>query len=434
MPIRNLTYLLIAIAASLLCYAEAGRNRFASRLSAAIDIISQHYVDDVNPRTLFEGGMQGMIQNLDPYSGFISSDEYNQFQVEIKQEFGGIGIEVDISNDQLTVFTPLPGTPAYDAGVMAGDVIVAVDGESTERIPIQDAVRRIQGKVGTSVTLTLQRPSEEQPRTVTLKRAKIAVESIRGDRRSPGGDWIYTLEDDPRIAYIRLIRFGEHTADELRRALESLEGRIDGMIIDLRGNAGGLLDAAIEICEMFINQGETIVSIRRRHGVLQEEYLAQSGPIVDTSLPMAILVDGFSASASEIVAACLQDHGRAEIVGQRTWGKGTVQNVIDIEPHRSAMRLTTATYWRPSGKNIHRHRDNDEHDEWGVRPGPEFEVKLTPQEYQKVSQSRRRRDVVQPADSTAELPKVVDPQFDRALDFIRSALQKTGSTAAAEKN
>ena len=207
-----------------------------------------------------------------------------------------------------------------------------------------------------------------------------------------------------------------------------MQGEIEGLIIDLRGNAGGLLTSAVEICDMFIDEGEVIVSTRGRDPTEERVVVAEEPPLVDPDLPVVVLVDPLSASASEILAACLQDYGRATIVGERSWGKGTVQNVIEIEGGRSAIRLTTQTYWRPSGKNIHRHVDATDEDEWGVKPLAENEVKLTNEEREKVYRFRRLRetsgrvDGEEMTEEQIELEDYVDPQLQRAIDILKKEM------------
>jgi carboxyl-terminal processing protease len=431
-PSRNLTILILTAVASLICFGEANRNRYASILSESIAKISDYYVEPVDSRTLFEGGMNGMLNQLDPYSGYIPPEEYSLFRVDIEQEFGGIGIEVRLMNDQLTVLSPVPGSPAFEKGLVAGDVILAIDGQSTEGYTLEDAVERMRGPIGSEVRVKIQHRDTTTPIDLTLTRARIRVESIRGDSRGADGQWKFVLADHPRIGYIRLTSFGDHTAEDLQRVLESLNGSIDGLILDLRGNAGGLLTAAVDVCDMFIPDGKLIVSTRGRDPAQYRNYEATKPAIVDANLPMVVLVDRFSASASEIVAACLQDYGRGAIVGERTWGKGTVQNVLELEGGRSAIRLTTQTYWRPSGKNIHRHRNASEDEEWGVQPAPENLVPLTVEQYRQLAEQRGLRDYPETAkalrseetegteESDEAAEAIVDPQLQRAIEVLRA--------------
>ena len=351
-PPRNLNWLLLASVVGTMCHHEAGRNQYVGILSESIDKISNYYVEPVDPRKLFEGGMRGMVAELDPYSGYISPDDYAEFRVDIEQQFGGIGIEVGIENDRLTILNPVPGTPAYDAGLMAGDIIIAIDDNSTENATLDDAVKLMRGPIGTTVKISVLHLGDTAASEYEIERAQISIESVRGDRRDDSGHWIFRLEQAPDIGYVRLTSFGDRTTEELRTCLEALvqDRRLRGIILDVRGNAGGLLSAAVDICDMFIPANQTIVSTRGRGGLMGQSYNSRQPPLVPEALQVVVLVDRFSASASEIVAACLQDYERAIVVGERTWGKGTVQNVLPLERGRSAIRLTTQTYWRPSGQ------------------------------------------------------------------------------------
>jgi carboxyl-terminal processing protease len=397
-----------------------------------------------------------MVGALDPYASYIPPDDYTHFQESLDQEYGGIGIVVEINpeTERLTVMTPLVGTPAHRAGVMAGDVILKIDDQDTLDMDMKAAVNLMRGKPGEPVKVTLARPTREEPLEMTLVREIIPVESVLGDSRRTDGSWNYMLPGKKRIAYVRLISFGEHTEEELTKALSELNGEIDGLIVDMRNNPGGLLTAAVATCDMFLDRG-LIVSTRGRGNVELEEFRAKPGVLLDRNIPIAVLVNGYSASASEIVAACLQDNQRAVIVGQRTWGKGTVQNVIQMENGAAAFKLTTAGYWRPSGRNIHRRKGADETAEWGVSPNEGLEVKLTDEQLEKLMLARRARDVVgvasetpaapqQPQETAPEVPEPpapevtedetaepqsIDPQLDKAIEYLEGAIDKAANKA-----
>jgi carboxyl-terminal processing protease len=428
-PQRNITWLLAAAVISLICYGEAHRNRYAGILSESMARIAASYVEPVDRRALFEGGMEGMLRTLDDYSGYIRPEDYQQFRSEIAQHFGGIGIEVGMEDGRIIVLSPVPGSPAHQAGLMAGDVIVTIDRQNVESATLMDAVKLMRGEVGTPVRVEVRRTGEEELRQYTIVRADIRIDSVRGDLRDAKGHWQFTLEDHPRIGYIRLTSFGDESAAELQTALETmLQSGAQGLILDLRGNAGGLLTSAVTICDMFIPPDLVIVSTRGRDGQVFEEFRSEVPPIVSPDLPVVILVDRFSASASEIVAACLQDHQRAVIVGERTWGKGTVQNVFPIEGGRSAIRLTTQTYWRPSGQNIHQGPSQTYADQWGVTPAKENLVPFSRDEYMAVDEARRERDRFgkqQPANTDqppSDQPPIVDSQLKRAIDVMNKLL------------
>ncbi|MCI0357020.1 MAG: S41 family peptidase [Planctomycetaceae bacterium] len=412
MPRRNLIVLLLAALVSLACYWRASRNRFGDTFSQAMNIVVQDYVDEVEPRRLFEGAMDGMMDQLDMYSGYTPPQEYLQFKEQIDGEFPGIGVmvEVDEKSKQLKVLVPTPGSPAAKAGLRPGDVIEAVNGHATADVPISEVVKRIKGSAGTTVTLTLRRKGRPEPLDVVIPRANIAIESVLGDVRRADGTWIFHLQGDPRIGYVRLTTFAERTADDFRRALDDAKpGQdIDGLILDMRGNEGGLLSAAVDLCDMLLDEG-LIVSTRGREGVEKSSYHAKPGTDLPADFPVVVLVDRYAASASEIFAAALQDHQRAAIVGERTWGKGTVQNIEELEGGKSALRITIATYWRPSGKDIHKRRNAKDSDDWGVRADPGLEVVLAKELWEKSARTRRQRDVTPLAELEAKRTKPVVP-------------------------
>ncbi len=445
MPVRNLVALFLAAILSLLCHLKADRNRYATTVSEAMDLIAFNYLEDVEYRKLYENAMRGMAESLDPYSSYISPVDYQRFQEELDQEFGGIGILVEFNREtnHLVVMSPLFDTPATRAGVRAGDVILAIDGRDTSGMSFRDAVELIRGKPGDPVRLSILHPGEQTPVDLEILRAIIPIESVLGDRRSPDGKWEYELQEDPRITYLRLINFGENTVSELSQALRSRKSA--ALILDLRDNAGGLLDAAVGICNLFLDDG-TIVTIRGRDGEVQRTYEADGSPLFPRDVPVVVLINNFSASASEIVAACLQDHQRAKVIGQRSWGKGTVQNVLPIEGRRAALKLTTASYWRPSGKNIHRLSEAKDEDEWGVRPDPGFEVVLTDEQADKLRQRRRDKDLgttpkpapepapdakpapdAEPALDAGTAEPTGDPALQKAVEYLQQQLGDAAS-------
>mgnify|MGYP005843009741 CR=1 FL=1 len=438
MPPRNVTVIFVAAIVSLACYQKASRNRYASVVAEAMRLIDHFYLeklDERDKRKLFEDAMNGMVEGLDPYSAYIDPESLKEMEASLDQEFGGVGIEVEKSSvsEPLTVLSPLVGSPAYRAGMRAGDRILEIDGASTIGLPQKDAVQRMRGKPGSPVTLLVRHADSQQPVTMTIVREVIVVDSVLGDTRRADGSWDYHLAGNPRIGLLRIATFGKHTAEELERALSSSEKPgppLEGLIIDLRGNAGGLLQSAVEVCDLFLDRG-LIVSTKGRDGRIEETYQATATTKVPPHLPVAVLVNKYSASASEIVAACLQDHRRAVVVGSRSWGKGTVQNVFKLEGGRSALRLTTAGYSRPSGKNIHRRKDAPEEEDWGVLPDPGMQVPLTDEETQQVFIRRRERDFVNPpthprAESaprdSSKTPLADDPQLRRAIQYIESRL------------
>ena len=428
MPRRNITWLMLAVVVSFVCFqkANSGRRNEHARMfeifNAVLEKVETDYVEDVPSQDLFDHALKGMIGDLDPYSAYISPDDYEELKQDLDQEFGGIGIQVALEDDAVVVMSPLVGTPAYEAGIMAGDRILAIDGSSTEGFQLPDAVERLRGKVGEPVELTVLHPGAKEPEDIQLERAIIEVESVQGDTHNPDGTWNFFLEDAPGIGYIRISSFGEKTHNEVCQALKWLQDRdMQGLIIDLRTNPGGLLKSAVQISDEFVDSG-TIVSTRGRGNQVVKQFEAH-GPGTHRGFPIAVLVNKYSASASEIVSACLQDHGVATIIGERTWGKGSVQSVIPIEDltgRPGAMRLTTAYYWRPSERNIHRKPDAKEEDEWGVTPNEGYLVKIPREQFRQLLEQRRRRDVVRPMQTDEEPEPIPDPQLAKAVEYLQS--------------
>jgi carboxyl-terminal processing protease len=384
---------------------------------------------------------------------FINAKDFRQFNKSSTGKFGGVGIQIGadrINNKQLSVITPMVGTPAYEAGIQAGDLILKIDGKSTENMRQSEAVELIQGDPGQKVMLTVLHEGAKEPVDIEITRAVIEVQPVLGDTRQPGNpkEWDFVIDKENHIGYIRLPSFSETAAAEMRRTVEELQREgIHGLVVDLRDNPGGLLRAAVEISDLFLTEGR-IVSTKGRNQREEIFDAHASGTLLlpEKNYPMAVLVNRYSASASEIVAAALQDHHRAVIVGERSYGKGSVQNVIHMEGGSSALKLTTASYWRPSGKNIHRFPDSKESDEWGVKPDPGFEVKLNDEERLGYFYYRRDRDIVQgkgapapkPAtsekdkDKTKEKKPFEDRVLQKALEYIRGEMKKVGTAPAPE--
>ncbi len=308
--------------------------------SDAITLIQQHYVDDVEPKKLIYGAMGGMLKSLDPYSQFMDPDTYNEIKVETTGRFGGLGIEISIRDNLLTVIAPIDGTPAYNAGVKAGDKIVKINGELTREITLIDAVKKLRGEPGTTVNLTILREGENKLLEFPIKRDIIKITSVKK---------FDVIKDN--IGYIRLVEFQEDTEKELNKALASLEGKkIGGLILDLRDNPGGLLNSAVDVSDKFLDNNEMIVSTRGRQKDQVMEFRAHNEG-VPHNYPIVVLVNGGSASASEIVAGAIQDNKRGIVVGVKTFGKGSVQTVVPLSDG-SALRITTAKYFTPSGRSI----------------------------------------------------------------------------------
>ncbi|MEK6234818.1 MAG: S41 family peptidase, partial [Planctomycetales bacterium] len=317
-----------------------------------LDQVERNYVKEIDRRILIEAAIKGMIDKLDPYSNYISPEDLARFKRSVESKFGGVGIQIGVNGGNLTIISPLAGTPAYRAGLHSGDHIVEIEGKTTKGISLDQAVKRLKGPAGTSVKIKVRKAFTTKTRDVILKREVIRIQTVLADSRKSNDNWDYMFDHEKKIGYIRVTGFSRETYNELRVALKELEGEeLRGLIVDLRFNPGGLLDVAIKMCDLFVSEGK-IVSTKGRNTKERKWEASKTGTF--EGFPVAILVNRFSASASEIFAACLQDHNRAIVIGERTWGKGSVQNVIDLEEGKSALKLTTASYWRPSGKNIHR--------------------------------------------------------------------------------
>jgi carboxyl-terminal processing protease len=384
-----------------------GHNQDYEGLSLLIDTlqhVEQSYVHELTPaerRKFMENAINGGLQSLDMHSGYINPREYKQFMKASEGSFGGVGIQITSNREtkRLTVISPIVGTPAYKAGIKPGDEIEKINGESTQGMTQDDAVEKIQGPPGTQVTLTVRHRGSEKTEDKTLTRTIIEVDSVLGDQRDKGQNWDFIVDKQNRIGYIRLVQFSKKSADEMRTALEKLEQQdVRGLVLDLRNDPGGLLEAAVAISNLFLTHGK-IVSVEGRNRPPQV-YTAMPNLALLPKVPLVVLVNEHSASASEILAAALQDHQRAVIMGERSFGKGSVQNLVSMEGGKSALKLTTAKYLRPSGKNIHRFPDSKDEDEWGVKP--DVEVKVSLQEELDYLVARRDRDVVRENNVSAE--------------------------------
>ncbi|MBD3671920.1 MAG: S41 family peptidase [Planctomycetaceae bacterium] len=383
--------------------------------------IERNYVKEVDRKQLMEAAIQGMLQELDRYSNYIPPEQLTQFNESMQQEFGGIGIQVDIDDKtgRLIVISPLPGTPAFRGGVKAGDLIMEIEGKSTEGFTIRDAQDILKGRPGEAVSIGVLHKGEEDVTTVPLVRELIQMQTVLGYQYKDDASWDFMLDKEHKIGFIRLTHFSSHTADELRKALDDLKDEgVKALILDLRFNPGGLLTQAIEISDMFVEEG-TIVSTKGRNSPDRSWSAHKEGTFED--IPMVVLINRYSASASEILSACLQDHDRATIIGERSWGKGSVQNVIPLDGEKSALKLTTASYHRPSGKNIHRFKGAKEDDEWGVMPDEHFKHQMSPPEIRDYFEDRRARDVLDGEAGPPE-PNYEDPHLKLALDHLTDIL------------
>tara|TARA_B100000809_G_scaffold165454_1_gene162720 strand:+ start:4169 stop:5662 length:1494 start_codon:yes stop_codon:yes gene_type:complete len=399
-----------------------------------VDQIDRNYVNDVSRRELMEAAIEGMIKKLDQYSNYIPPPDMERFRSNVENEFGGIGIRISSENDKITVISPLYGTPAYKGGILAGDQITRIDGESIEQFSLEDTVKKLKGPLGSEVTLTVVHPRDGKERTITVKRELVRVETVLGARRNADDSWNYYSDEDRKVGFIQVTGFSRHTLSELRRVMATLkENDLQALVLDLRFNPGGLLSSAIAISDLFISTGR-IVSTEGRNSPRNEWNAHKSGSY--EGFPMVVLVNRYSASASEIVSACLQDHQRALIIGERTWGKGSVQNIIELEGGKSALKLTTAGYHRPNGKNIHRFPDATPEDEWGVKPNDGYDVRFSLKELQGLGAYRRQVDILRkdnPLPEGEAAPSFDDRQLNKAMEFLLAQLDKAEAEKGKEK-
>lgn len=377
--------------------------------------IRSDYVEPPDDKALIEAAISGMLASLDPHSHYLNADSYKEMQVQTKGQFGGLGIEVSMENGVVKVVSPIDGTPAYRAGLQPGDYITHLDGEPVLGLTLGDAVDRMRGKVGEDIVLSVQRAGQD-PFEVTITRAVITIESVRS-----------RLEGD--IGYIRVTSFSARSDKGVEKAMKKLRqekgDELAGIVLDLRNNPGGLLDQAIAISDVFLDKGE-IVSTRGKRVEDTERYNALGGDLA-AGLPIVVLINEGSASASEIVAGALQDHGRAVVMGTQSFGKGLVQTIIPLGRH-GAMRLTTARYYTPAGRDIQK---------IGIAP----DIEIAQARPESISSTHTRREVdlrgaldnaggssgdeSEPTGDGGEDPAAndndtpVDYQLSRALDLLR---------------
>lgn len=356
--------------------------------SYALTTIQADYVEEMEPKDLIYGSLKGMLASLDPHSQFLDPEEYKELKTETQGKFGGLGIEISIRDGLLTVVTPLDDTPAWRAGIKAGDRIVKIEGELTKDITLNDAVKKLRGKPGTDINITVLREEEFKILDFKITREIIHIQDVK---------YPQILQDN--IAFIRLTEFREDSGKSFREALDGLAKQgADSLIVDLRNNPGGLLNVAIEISEEFLPEGEIIVSTKgRRYSQNTVTRSKNRKPVIDW--PMVVLINEGSASGSEIVAGALQDNKRAIILGAKSFGKGSVQSVIPL-PDGSGLRLTTSKYFTPSGASIHGK---------GIEPDIAIE-RVLPEEPKEEKEEKENGKKVEDIFNNIHLEEVKDPE------------------------
>jgi carboxyl-terminal processing protease len=352
-----------------------------------LNLVKENYVDEVDTGTLVTNAIRGMVSGLDSHSVFFTPDEYKEFQVDTTGSFGGLGIELGIIGGYPGVISPIEDTPAWRMGLKSGDKIVAIDGKPTDGMTLTDAVKKMRGKPGTTVTISIVRDGFTKPKDYTITREIINIKSVK-----------YEVYDN-NIVYIRIVQFQERTSADLRAALDVVvkktNGNIRGVILDLRNDPGGLLSKSVEVADDFIDDG-IIVYTKGRVAGGDITFTAKKDGTLPNDIPMVILVNGGSASASEIVAGALKDHKRAILIGEKTYGKGSVQTIIPL-PDGSGLKITTAKYYTPSGISI---------DGKGIVP----DIVIANKEIEETTNG------VMP--TPEEIKKMPDAQLDKAKEVI----------------
>jgi carboxyl-terminal processing protease len=411
-------------------------------VASGLSVIDEGSLERIPSRELFDGAMRGMVDVLerhgDEHSQFLSDDEADPLRSEIRQQFGGIGVRLRIAGAPprlVIAFPPDAGTPAARANLRQGDHILAIDDKPTGNLGMGDVIALMRGEAGSTIRLTIQSEQEAASREVELVREIIEIESVFGDQRGQDGKWQFLLPGEPKIAHVRIVMFGDRTALEFAAALEeSRAGGARAVALDLRDNSGGALDAAVAVCDLLLLAERTIVETRGRDGKLRRRY-ETTGLGRYLNLPVAVVVNRDSASAAEIVAACLQDHDRAAVVGERTFGKGTVQQLVPLG-NNSLLKLTWASFWRPNGVNLHRMMDAPEDGTWGVVPDDGLELRLSDEEFEAYFGYRRQRDLGDmalddaagtaagdAADGSAADETFIDRQLMIAVEHLRRLLE-----------
>src|SRR6267143_158088 len=381
----------------------------------AIQLLRQDYVDGnkTSYHDLIYAAMKGMLASLDPHSQFLEPDDFRDMQDDTRSRFNGLGIEVSSKNGVLTIIAPMEDTPAAKAGILPGDQILKINGTPTERMELQQAVNLLRGKAGQKATLTVLRPSTREVKDYVLERAEVKVQSVKS---------VHLMDHDLtgafKIGYVRLVQFNEPTPEDLAKALDELQKQgMQALVLVLRNNPGGLLNSAVDVCAQFLPPNTTVVSTQGRVASQEREYATSAAGKERPKFPLAVLVNEGSASGAEIVSGALKDLKRAIVVGETTFGKGSVQNVMQL-PDGSALRFTTAKYYTPSKQVIH-----------GNGVTPNIRVPLTAEQERSLFVSRSEN--VKP-DEDKNLIKNRDPQMLRAIDALKGVMtyaQQTGSKA-----
>ncbi len=415
----------------------AARDDEYSFVRTLVDIHRQivtNYADEVDEQRLREAAIDGLLSRLDPHSVYIPPAEREEFDRALDGTFRGVGIQLhQLDNGQIEVVSPIDGSPAFEAGIMAGDIILKVNGESIEGLRLPEVVKKITGEKGTEVTLTVRHVTGEE-QDLTMQRQDVVVPTIKGFERNQDHTWNWFVSDDPKIAYVRITQFTSETYENLRQVMLELQDQgMQGLVMDLRFNPGGRLDAAIQVVDMFIDEG-IIVSTRGRN---RPERIAYA-TVPDTLpyFPMIVLINEHSASAAEVVAGSLMDNRRALVIGERSYGKGSVQELIPLDGDGGELKLTVAYYYLPSGRLVHRKKDAED---WGVEP--QIIVPMSDDQEVAVMRQRQRQEMfrrpvpeasTRPSSAPAD-EEVVDLQLQQAVTTMVGLLVLQGDNAPAPR-
>lgn len=369
----------------------AKQDAVVNTYSALVEVdalAKQKYVEPIAGDRLVDGAIRGMLRQLDPYSGYIAPDKLDAFERRARGNFIGIGIEVGVLSDRLTVIAPVEGSPAAKAGILPGDVILSIDGQDIENLSVFDAEELLDGPAGSTLLLGVQHADHSKPEVLTITRGPVNMRTVRGFRRDTDGRFEYMIDEANGIGYMRISNFLYNTFHDFDAVLQRLSGQgVKGLIIDLRFNPGGVMQQAVAVVDRFVADGIILSTVTRRKAV-QTYYATEDATLKDVKL--VVLVNAASASAAEIVAGSLQALGRAVIIGERSFGKGSVQHLIHLTESKGAVKLTTAHYRLPDGRIIHRTRKNAHTDSWGVIP--DIEISLSDDERREIREKRRILD------------------------------------------
>jgi carboxyl-terminal processing protease len=429
-PKRNLILAAAILVSCVVAIVARDQTSAGRRFAEVLALVDRAYLKPVDDDDLVDAAIDAAVGRLDDHSEFVRGEGKVELEAALDQQFGGVGLElaIEAAGREPAVVSAVVGSPAWRAGIRPGDRLVAIDGRATAGLGLRQVVGLLRGEIGATVTVRVAAPAADTldpaattTRDVALVRELVELESVLGDRRRDDGTWDFMIEGEPGIALVRITSFGERTAAEFEAAVALVADVPDlrALVLDLRGNPGGLLGAAVEVCDLLLDEGVVVVT-RGRGDVAATQGVrrANAGSRL-AGVPILVLVDGLTASAAEIVAAALQDHGRGRIVGSRTFGKGTVQSILPLSDGRGLLKLTTAEFLRPAHASLPRLPEAGA--EWGVSPDEGLHVSLSAEAARAVQQWRRHRDAPARGAAGTGTPREADPVLARALTELDSS-------------